>query len=176
VRRQRPHAPNVDAVGPQDLIELLDELRIMIAHQQLRSFGLFGEEHRDVPRLHVDKEQHEDVHKPAHGPDLFREEIALPQRLPVTLDEVGPGAFAALRPRVETSFTQDVHDSRAADRTNPEFLQLPEDAGVAPASLVRDPQHSLTNLGYSSRSATLLLLAEFRLRRGLGSPLCTDPA
>src|SRR5262249_18314518 len=145
-----------------------------IAEQVARGLGLIAEDdghvagllnHPDAVRVRrhsrdvhatatdMHEKEDKDIDEPASGPHLLREEVAGPECLGMSFDEVVPGSFAALRPRIESIFEQDVADGAARALADAELSQLTGDAQVAPAVLARQPQNQLPNLLRLPRSA-----------------------
>ena len=77
----------------------------------------------------------------------------------VLLDEFVPGSLAALRPRIETAFLENVDDGRTTDSGDAELLQFAHDPGVAPAVFARKSQDYFSNSPPSRGGAPPLGLA-----------------
>ena len=84
--------------------------------------------HMNVPRLNVDEEQHVVFDQPGPGPDFGSEEITGPARMEVSLDELVPRAFAALRSRLDAVFVENACDSQPRTLAYPELPQFPENS------------------------------------------------
>jgi len=154
---------NADAAHPGPFpegVELLGELGVAVVDQVPGVDAVVVEPHGRIPRLlhhpglvgmkgrltHVDpaaaqmqEDQHVGVELAAQGIDLLGEEVAGHQRFHVGADELRPGngglALGLLgRWRTIGSF-QDVADG-GQPHGNPEFLELAEDALVAPGEIL----------------------------------------
>jgi hypothetical protein len=106
-----------------------------------------------APRLDVEEEQHINLDPSAQSPHLLGEKITGPQPGGVSFDEVVPGVFAPFGAGVEARLAQDIDHRRAADLADAEFLQLAEDARVAPIVLTGQPQHQFADRLGRARSA-----------------------
>src|SRR5438309_11571777 len=71
----------------------------------------------------------------------------------MSVQELGPGRFAALGTRIETGFFQDVDDRGSTDGTDAALLASSQDAGVPPLVFTGQPQHELANIICRPRSA-----------------------
>ena len=74
--------------------------------------------------LHVDEDHQIEIDASAPRPGPHRQEVACPQRLGVTSDELVPGHGNTPRPSIDAVFVQDVADGRAPNRSEVELLDL----------------------------------------------------
>lgn len=151
----------------EDLIELNDVHSIAVAddvrHGQSRFAGLLekntgltdhplfvGREAarrtEDPPRPQVQEGQDKGLPQARRRPIHLAEEVDLPQRVDVRLEELAPSALArtALRPRLHPSLFEDVFHSPDGDRLHPQFPEFADDAGVAPSRLAGQSQDNIS--------------------------------
>jgi len=127
----RPDTHDLDVLHLERGVEIGAELAVEIADQVgafegllggmlAEAFGLFGDPsmgriggepgYVDATGPDVEKEKHEAIDKAGHGEDLLGEEVAAPKGGGVALDELGPGALAALGSRLDAFRAEDIAD------------------------------------------------------------------
>jgi hypothetical protein len=156
IRLPRANTDNLDTLVLENISEEGTELGVEIMDQEARFVGIriklqthvlgllsypgrigIGAHPSDMNAASsvVDKEEHMDVDQPFAGPDFLGEEIAGPEGINVTVDELIPGGMSTFRTWIQACFIEDVTHGRTADPAVDEPLDLTENARVAPTIL-----------------------------------------
>ena len=128
----------------------------------------------------MDEGQDERLADALEGQHAAAEEVALPERDRMPLQEVVPGGFAALRSRIEAHRLEDVLDRVPRRRLDSQLLELSHDPGVAPVILARQladqPAQLLGRAPAVVRPRGLVHVGRAAASRRIGGGLVTERA
>ena len=137
------------------LLGVVEELERPLGHPRRR--GLHGAWRYPYPSGgHVDEHHGEYLGhaKPAENP--LGEEVALPKRLSMDLEEFVPSARTPLRPWLETIGLENIYDRLPGNAEDAQLVEFAENPGLAPTRLSGQLKDKLSSLFRGGWSATLL--------------------